>query len=214
MVQKKDLGFSRLVKITSKHHAILKRYRDDLLEFAQLRNAIVHNRVDTEYAIAEPHISVVEQIEWIEEEITKPQLVYPMFAKKVITFQKRDCLATLLQVMKENNLSKFPIYDGGKFQGVLSEKGIAIWLGHQVKLEKVQLQETTVGAVLAYQEKDTAAFIHQQASVYEAQELFTSQIGKGKRLDALIITKHAKTNEKLLGIITPRDIIDTVSNEW
>src|SRR5699024_11877381 len=79
----------------------LKRYRDDLLEFAELRNAIVHNRIDTDYAIAEPHLSVVESIEAIEQEITEPKKVYPLFSRKVIIFQESDSLRELLTVIRD-----------------------------------------------------------------------------------------------------------------
>ncbi|HEY4600006.1 MAG TPA: CBS domain-containing protein [Cerasibacillus sp.] len=212
MVDKNDLGFSRLVKITSKYHAVLRRYRDDLLEFAQLRNAIVHNRVDFEYAIAEPHLSIVEQIEWIEHEITKPQLVYPMFKRKVYIFQETDPLFSLLHVIKQRDLSKFPIYRGDHFIGVLSEKGLAHWLAYQMSIDSKSISHTTVGEVMTFQEDHTSAFIKKSATVYEAEDRFKSTIGRGKRLDALLITENGQAHESLLGIITPRDIIDTVAN--
>lgn len=212
MVDKNDLGFSRLVKITSKYHPVLKRYRDDLLEFAQLRNAIVHNRVDFDYAIAEPHLSVVEQIEWIEREITKPQLVYPMFKRKVYVFQESDPLSSLLYIIQTKDLSKFPIYQGNQFIGVLSEKGLAHWLANQMSHDFKSLSYTTVGEVMVFQEPHTSGFIKKTATVYEAEDRFKSVIGKGKRIDALLITENGHANESLLGIITPRDIIDTAAN--
>ncbi|WP_253291319.1 hypothetical protein [Virgibacillus proomii] len=55
LINKKDASFSKAVKILKNSNALIKEYSDDLLEFAELRNAIVHNKIDMTYAIAEPH---------------------------------------------------------------------------------------------------------------------------------------------------------------
>lgn len=49
LFKRKEAGFSKAVKILRNSNAIVKRYSDDLLEFAELRNAIVHNKVDMAY---------------------------------------------------------------------------------------------------------------------------------------------------------------------
>ena len=74
------------------------------------------------------------------------------------------------------------------------------------------LSYTTVGEVMVFQEPHTSGFIKKTATVYEAEDRFKSVIGKGKRIDALLITENGHANESLLGIITPRDIIDTAAN--
>ncbi|WP_405103429.1 hypothetical protein [Oceanobacillus sp. FSL H7-0719] len=64
----RNIGFSKMVRMLKNADAVVGQYSDDLLEYAELRNAIVHNKVNITFSIAEPHDSVVEQIEWIEKE--------------------------------------------------------------------------------------------------------------------------------------------------
>lgn len=207
---KRDLGFSRCVKILSKSDAVLKRYRDDLLEFAELRNAIVHNRIDADYTIAEPHLSVVEKIETIELEIMQPKRVYPRFSKKVITFQETDSLANVLQIIDEKEISRFPIYKDGKFKGLITERGITQWLAKNMRKNFPDGIETSLRDVPACQKNNTCRFIDKYTTVYEALEIFKNEIEKGSRIYMLLITENGNEGEQLLGIITPRDIIDLV----
>ena len=58
-------SFSSSVKRAAEKNIIVRRYKDDLLEISELRNAIVHERTDPEYLIAEPHDSVIELLELV-----------------------------------------------------------------------------------------------------------------------------------------------------
>jgi CBS domain-containing protein len=205
---RRDIGFSRAVKLLKNSNALVRRYSDDLLLFAELRNAIVHNKIDMAYAIAEPHDSIVQRIERIEKELTHPVLVGSTFSKKVYTFQKNDSLADMLMIIREKDLSKFPIYEHGVFKGLLTQKGIAKWLANNNGDHRLA-SETTIGEVLPFEDEENYQFIAGKASVYRAMELFKEQIGKGKRLEALLITKTGKSQEELVGIVTAWDILDT-----
>jgi predicted transcriptional regulator len=205
---RRDIGFARAVKILRSSNAIVRRYNDDLLSFAELRNAIVHNKIDMAYAIAEPHDSIVERIKRIEKELTHPQLVGSMFSKKVFTFQESESLADMLIMFREKDLSKFPIYENNMFKGLLTQKGIAKWLANNED-DPHLAKKTSIREVLPFEGEDNYKFIASKASVHRAVELFREQVGSGKRLEALLITKTGMPKEKLEGIITAWDIFDT-----
>ena len=59
--------FYRLIDKVKITNSVVRKYEDDLREFGDLRNAIVHSRTDVDYVIAEPHDEIVEHIELIEE---------------------------------------------------------------------------------------------------------------------------------------------------
>ncbi len=63
--------FSQLVAHGAKRHAIIRSYKDELFQFAKLRNAIVHEKLKADFYIAEPHQDVVERIEEIAELLEK-----------------------------------------------------------------------------------------------------------------------------------------------
>jgi len=204
---KKEVGFSKSVRILRNSNPIVKRYAEDLLEYADLRNAIVHNKIDAAYAIAEPHDSVVTEIEKIEKELAEPRKVTPLFARKVRTFQVDDMLSELLFVIYEKGYTKFPVYDGNEFRGLVTQKGITSWLAKYMGRTIPSPKETLLKDVLECVEYDNYKFIKSNTSVYRAEEVFKEQVGKGNRIEALLITEKSTHKEDLAGIITNWDIM-------
>ncbi|MEN2767837.1 CBS domain-containing protein [Ornithinibacillus xuwenensis] len=200
----KGFGFSKSVRILAKYNATVRRYKEDLLEYAELRNAIVHNRMDTLQVIAEPHDSIVEEIEKIEREFTQPKLVTPLFAREVQAFQLKDPLSNLLDAIHEKGYSKFPVYDHDHFKGLVTESGITQWLAKHMEAE---IHEVILEEILPYQKDTNHQFIQKATTVYEAVEIFKDEIEKGNRIDALLITENGIDRETLLGIITAWDIM-------
>mgnify|MGYP001213366208 CR=1 FL=1 len=200
-------SFSSSVKRAAEKNIIVRRYKDDLLEISELRNAIVHERTDPEYLIAEPHDSVVELLEKIYEELTEPKKVYPLYARDVTTFKLNDTLKDLLSVVKEASYSYFPIYNHTEFQGLVTENGITHWLASKDK--NILLNEVFIKEILPFEEgKDNYAFLSSEASIYEAEEIFRNHINQNTRFDVILITENGKPTEQLLGMITAWDIIE------
>ncbi|WP_272030994.1 CBS domain-containing protein [Oceanobacillus kimchii] len=206
-LNKKEMGFSRAVRVLSDSNATIKRYYEDLLEFAELRNAIIHNRINVSYAIAEPHDTIVERIEKIEEDFTSPKQVKNAFIKQVVTFQLNDSMQKLLQVVRDRGLTKLPIYENQDFKGLITHKGIARWIANSMNDGQL-ITDATAKDILEYEKSDNHLFISEEMSVYEAADVFTEQVEKGNRLAALLITKTGKEDEKLVGIITNWDIME------
>lgn len=67
-----DVGFTTNVQLAISRHALIKYKKETLIEYAQLRNAIVHHRVNYTEVIAEPHLTVVEDIEEIARALNDP----------------------------------------------------------------------------------------------------------------------------------------------
>ncbi|MDO6450335.1 CBS domain-containing protein [Oceanobacillus profundus] len=205
---KKEMGFSRAVKVLGKSNALIKQFQDDLLEFAELRNAIVHNKTDLMYTIAEPHDSVVERIEAIEIELLKPRKVDPLFIRKVVCFQETEPLSNVLEVVNKQGITKFPVYSGNVFQGLITHKGIKKWFSKGIENRLTSLLDARLVEVLECEKRDNFRFISKETSVYEAKEIFKEQIGKGNRLEALLITKEGSSSGGLVGIVTNWDIME------
>lgn len=201
-------SFSKMVKKAAKSNAMIRQYKDDLIEFAELRNAIVHDYRNPP-AIAEIHESIVKEIRAIEEKLTKPKMVIPDFQREVITFQVSDLLPDLLEVIREKHYSQFPVYEGSVFKGLITENGITNWLANHSLQYHTSLTETCLSEVLNEEEEThTYKFINRNTSVYEAEEIFKQRLQDGIRLSALLFTYNGRKNESLLGIITPWDLKD------
>lgn len=203
------LQFSGLLKRAESKSAVLRQYHNELLDYANLRNVIVHERIDPNMAIAEPHIKIVEKIKKIEGDLINPRTVYQDFQCEVYSFDQKDKLSELLKGIREKQFTQFPIFSNTDFVGLISENGITHWLAQNVDEDLIDLTETPLSAILKYEEsKENYKFLKRNSPVAEAIEIFKNSIQNDKRIDAILITENGKPQEKFLGIITSWDILN------
>lgn len=202
------MPFYRLINKAKIKNPVIRKYEDELRSFADLRNAIVHNSVSVEYVIAEPHIEVVTKIEAIDEKLASPTTVGEMFKKRVKTFQTNDSLRHALNIIRTRKYTQFPVYTGNNFKGLITTTGITYWLAKSMINKELPKYMPTLGNILNF-EKDQVnyKFIPHNMTVYDAIEIFKSGVELGKKYEALLITEHGKPQQKLMGIITPHDVI-------
>ncbi|PID22019.1 hypothetical protein CSV61_07335 [Sporosarcina sp. P3] len=201
------LSFSKKIDKAKSQNALIARYEDDLREFGSLRNAIVHNRTGFDYAIAEPHDEIVELIEGIDERLSHPVTVKDLFSGKVHTVQADESLATGLRLVRKWKINQLPIYKKGQFIGLITADGIMNWLADQDS-ESISREIPTLLDVYNHEKRrKTYRFVKSSMSVYEAEGFFRKSIATGKRLEALLITEQGGKDEKLMGIITPLDLL-------
>lgn len=202
--------FYRLVDMGKKKNGLVMTYKDDLKELSHLRNAIVHERNYPEYAIAEPHLSVVELVEKIAAELSSPKTIIPFFARNVKTFQKHDYLRAVLMSIKKHGYSQFPIYDHEKFVGLITDRGITRWLAQNVQNESLDTcLDAQLDDVLSFEKnKRNYVFMNKNQNIYDVREKFLHHSDLySTRLEAILITESGRSDEKLLGIATPFDMV-------
>ncbi|PIC58359.1 hypothetical protein CSV80_05490 [Sporosarcina sp. P12(2017)] len=200
-------SFSKKIDRAKSQHALVAHYEDDLREFGSLRNAIVHNRTGFDYAIAEPHDEIVKLIENIDERLSNPVTVKDLFSGKVHIVQADESLATGLRLVREWKINQLPIYKKGQFIGLITADGIMNWLADQ-EADCISREIPTLLDVYNHEKRrKTYRFVKSSMSVYEAEGFFRKSIVSGKRLQALLITEQGGKDEKLIGIITPLDLL-------
>lgn len=210
-------AFSHKVKLSK--NKIVRKFKDELLSLGDLRNAIVHNPRIGEKPIAEPHESTVQKIKEIYSIISNPKKVIPEFEFQVKGAKEDDYINDILKEMRKNSFSQFPVYDAnGHVIELINTNTIARWLASILeKNGTILIDEVKVEDFLAEIEyRDNYKFISGDATVFDAYDLFISQIDKNKRnLDVLFITHSGNRNEKLLGMITIEDIAKVMSKkDW
>lgn len=206
LYQRQDsyISFSQLVHRLRHEHPVIRRYADDLIEFAELRNAIVHNLRDDQI-LATPLESTVKEIKAIETALTNPLTVYPEFARTVFTVPVQAKLAEALALMREKNISQVPVTNGTDVVvEVLNGNSIARWLSRQ---SQVVPAEVSVEQILPDIEiRNNYKFIPRIMTVYEAAETYERSYRDGWYADALLITNSGRNGQSLLGIIVLEDI--------
>lgn len=181
----------------------VKEYKNDLQIFADLRNVLVHKKLEASIYLAVPTDKVVERIEMIESMIKSPPTVYPAFKRDVVRFHAEDLFITVLDTIKSKQITHFPIYQMGKLIGLLTENGITYWLANHVDSTVVDLKKITTEEILREDSKsNNYLFIRKDMSIEAAADL----LKKDRKIDALLITKNGKKSENPMGIITPSDL--------
>ena len=190
------------------------RMKHKLDDLRHVRNILQHAQTyNGEYPI-EPNQALLDLIDNIISLLTNP----PKAFDKAIRID-RVCSATWdnkiypkMELMKENVYTHIPILNNGIVEGVFSENTL---FGALIEDELVYVKdETSFDAPLIKKHclldnhvSEVFKFIPKSMLLEDAKILFNKAFEKNERLAMLFITEHGKQSEKLLGIITPWDII-------
>ena len=199
-----SMGFSELTRRVSRQkNSELAQFEDDLIQMAQLRNAIVHEQVADDFIIAEPNKWAVTRIQSIEKRLLSPQKVLPQFAKNVTGFEMDISIEKLLRIVAKKQFSQFPIYDSGVFQGLITVRGIGLWVAMESAQGTIKLEGKKASDLLNKNYKQSNyQFVSEDTNIFVIEKLFSEQT----RLEAILITRNGDPNGNLLGIIRPRDL--------
>lgn len=200
--------FFELVDKSSRINPVIERYRFDLREYSELRNAIVHDRSGGEI-IAVPTNEVVDKIERIAALLVEPPKVAPRFLKEVLSLSGHYPVSRAVRELSKRSYTQAPVYVNGKLIGLLTSNMIVKWMGICLinNQEEVNLHETSLTDVIkkAGHENDYQ-FVSVNQSLFDVPDLFYHWQHEGRKLEAVLITQNGDPAEPLLGIITNRDL--------
>lgn len=202
-------SFKQMLKEGSRFNPIIHRFKEELFEFTDLRNAIVHNRSNNYRVIAEPHDFIVDQFVHIKNQIVNP-VKMNSFHKKVHTCKVSDRISVPLQLIHDNSISQVPVLDNnGLVVEILSASTIAYWLSDE---KMASTESELVMEVLEHKEfKKNFDYIAANVTVFHAAEIYKNSYKeepKGRYFDTLLITQNGKPTESLLGLIVLSDIAE------
>jgi len=197
-------------KVKNSSSTVVRRYKDELLTFGELRNAIIHHPPINGAPIAEPHTEIVKRIKIISDYILNPIKVIPTFQLQVFTAHLNEYLNPILYKMGNLSFSQAPIIDNeGKLIEIITTNTISRWLSSNLEENGTLLVENIkVKDLISHIEyKNNYRFLNRDASIYDAYQLFVDSFKNNKcYLDAVFLTNSGKEHEKLLGLITINDI--------
>jgi predicted transcriptional regulator len=202
------VNFARKVKISKSK--VVQRFKDELISFGELRNAIVHSPKIGNQVIAEPRDDTVKRISELFNQISNPKKVIPQFSLDVVGAKSEDYINDILRQMKQHSFSQFPVYDENNHViELINTNTISRWLAKEIEekgtmlIDEVRIKDL-VGEI---EYPKNYEFISRNTSVFEAYDMFIQQVlNKKRNLDVIFITDSGKKNERLLGLITISDI--------
>ncbi len=205
---KRSMSFNDMIRRCVPLNSIVRKYEDKLIDYARLRNAIIHNSTD-ERIIAEPHTDVVQTFEHIALLLSAPPTVIQQIASKnVLVLDSDISIKKALETVSRTGFKCIPVCHNETIAGVLTPNRIVDVLGAKVA-EGVELDafisKTPVQKIINENDAEVLFAIRpSNLTVEEALNAFYTN----RKLQAIIITRTGINLERPLGILTIADIID------
>lgn len=202
----RSVSFCQLVETVAKKNRTVSGCKDDLKEFADLRNAIVHERTDG-HVIAEPNDRALADFERIRAALINPPTVMPKFQREVRSRRADEAVGAAVADMRSGSFSQLPILSNGTVIALLTAETVVRWLASEVGNDLVSLLDTKIEAVLPHvEDKEHYCFLSRRATLQEALDRFEDFTARGRDLDAILISQDGKPRQALLGILTVYDL--------
>jgi len=204
---------SDLIRQMAQKNKVFKLYMEELLAFARLRNAIVHNpnKRDAQ-PIADPHDYVVEKYKQILDKVLRPAIALDTIAvrsENIYTASLNDKALDVMATMNKYTYTHVPIIEDGKLVGVFSENTVFSYIVNtgDVLLEKdAKIREFSEFIPIDKHVSESFAFVPRDTLVIDIEEMFADELKDGKRLAVVFMTNNGDLNEKILGLITAWDV--------
>lgn len=199
--------FSDAIRKASELSPLVRKYEDDLLSYAKLRNAIVHDSEEGKI-IAEPLSEVTQHFASIVEAILTPKMVKDCdFGKKVIMLSGEESVAKAASIIHESGFSNLPVFASGKIIGMMSNKRIVEIVAMSIKKNK------SVDEILKNASVSQSVFKSDKGKYYEIKSSSTrideilKLYEKNPNLTLVIITQNGTENEKPNQVVGRNDVI-------
>lgn len=200
-------SFAEVAFIAAKQDTSLLAVIDDVREFGQLRNAIIHDREYPTRVIAEPTAETMDHFSAIVRRVLAPRRLVD-FQVQVRVFTTNSHLLEALTYMGSHDYSQI-VVRRQQTLALLTTEGIARWLQAQAHQDPLVLTNIQLGDVLGVELADNYVVMSLQHSIDDAHHAFRSAIERGQpRLYAIILTSNGKPTAQPVGIVTPWDLLE------
>ncbi len=206
---KTTISFSDLIRRCADLNHVIRGYENDLINFARLRNAIVHSS-DNNKVIAEPHLDVVELMEKIASLITTPPLVVEvMRLRPVATIDATRNLYDLIKETGKTGHGMIPAYKGNNLVGIVRwRKLIEDLAGILDTCDLDQfIRKTSIEDYLRmYPQSGHFTIVNQSVTIEQILTIFNNN----RKIAGILITENGTATELPVCFLTNADIIDLV----
>lgn len=203
---KRTLTFSDMIRKVANVNTVVSKFEEDLIDYARLRNAIVHKSGDE--LIAEPNIEVVEKLEKIARIInTPPRVIECLRPRKVYTVTGETTLKEVVLQMAKSGYSVVPVYISGTLVGVINRKMIVDGIGKFVEQCR-DIDDSINEPVSKCLDIFNETSHYEVASTNLTIENLMYMFQQNRKLSSVVLTDNGNYTEPAKAVIVSADIID------
>ncbi len=181
-----------------------------------IRNIFSHARRIDGVDIATVSERTLDYLQELIDMLETPLTALDVASTEVAMATPKDRIVWVMRQMTENGYSHFPVAKKGVVTGVFSENTLFRYLlrFQQVRLDKgLRIEDFNEFLHLDSNTNRFYKFTSRKTSVVELKAMFRMLDHKGRKLAAVFVTENGDPSEKLMGIVTPWDVVDVGHQE-
>ena len=201
---KGNLQFSDLVRRCAEFNNTVRKYEEDLLLCARLRNVIVHES-NKDRIIAEPCDDMTQLICHIAELLSMPPRLSVLKEKNVTGIDAAATLADARVRIAQTNYSNLPVCRGDRTVGILNNRRVVRVIGQALERGEDLDEFLLTPCAEILQEEDMTRFyrvLGPRDTVQEALDAFENN----RKLLAVVVTQSGNAGDKIVNLLTSADI--------
>ena len=185
--------------------------RDRLEVCREIRNLLTHSADLGGRPIVEPSLPVVESLREVLELLRRPPRAMDraIAGPRMMTAPLDRKVLRLMEVMEKNGYSHIPVLQEGQLYGVFSAGTLFRYvLAHKGRSVTPETTLADLGPMLKLSNSPGHyAFLPADATVQQVKAVFQGVQARNRRISVVFLTEHGKPGERLLGMLTPWDVL-------
>lgn len=189
-----------------------KKWREELNVCREMRNMLSHHSQIGGCPVFEPSDAVLDVLRRIINDVKNPPVAMSIAtpAANLFTCTFDDRAASVIRKMREQGYSHVPVIENGRLAGVFSVGSVFTMVSSRDGWEITE--DTRIGDFREFLPVDRHVtekfgFVSDSAPYSSLKYKFTAKGPRSRRVAALFVTANGREDEKILGIITPWDMI-------
>lgn len=206
----KGVTMSDIIKKLAEKRISPYKENEDFLRYCKdVRNDWRHEILERKYMSYNK--SLFEDFQDCINLIEKPRSVYSKSIHDIAKFEINEHIIKALKIMRDKDYTNIPITENWILKGMLCESSIIKYLADEEGVlfdntlkfsdfpELINLEHSRNNILFKKRNERYDAVVSEFIDRYDN--------GKGEKISCILVTENGKEHEKILWILTPRDII-------
>lgn len=179
----------------------------------EVRNLLTHNADGAGGPIIEPSQALLDQLYEIISYVQKPQpaLMFATQTDRLLVAHMNDKASDIMRRMEKNGFSYVPVLDDGRIVGVFGKHSVFSYvIENGCIADNTRIRDFGKYLKVEGPRGQRFMFMGTDASYIEARNAFDRASGRDNRLAAIFITDTGDAGGRLLGMLTPWDVMNDI----
>ena len=188
-----------------------KPIRDKLDVCREIRNLLTHTAKIGGEEVVEPSEAICTELRACLEYVKRPPLAidYATKGENIMKAGLNQSVLKIMRIMEKNGYSHIPIMENGSFVGVFSTSTVFTYVlnpqGKQIGYNTSISELRDLLPIKAHSEN--YEFVSRDTTLSEVRQKFETYKGRNKRVSVIFVTENGSERERLLGMLTPWDVL-------